>query len=98
MDSAVFYGLPTSNVLFNNTFPIITQRIVRNLRRPIAIQEDANVDKYETTYRLLDTEGAGLPSHMGPYHYASHYSNTGIVLHLLVRLPPFTQESDYSYF
>lgn len=27
----------------------------------------------------------------GPYHYGSHYSNSGIVLHFLVRLPPFTQ-------
>ncbi len=25
-----------------------------------------------------------------PYHYGSHYSNSGIVLHFLVRLPPFT--------
>ena len=25
-----------------------------------------------------------------PYHYSSHYSNSGIVLHFLVRLPPFT--------
>lgn len=27
---------------------------------------------------------------LGPYHYGSHYSNSGIVLHYLVRLPPFT--------
>ena len=26
-----------------------------------------------------------------PYHYGSHYSNSGIVLHFLVRVPPFTQ-------
>ena len=26
-----------------------------------------------------------------PYHYGSHYSNSGIVLHFLVRLPPFTE-------
>ena len=26
-----------------------------------------------------------------PYHYGSHYSNSGTVLHFLVRLPPFTQ-------
>lgn len=25
------------------------------------------------------------------YHYGSHYSNSGTVLHFLVRLPPFTQ-------
>lgn len=27
----------------------------------------------------------------GPYHYGTHYSNSGIVLHFLLRLPPFTQ-------
>lgn len=33
----------------------------------------------------------GLPNHASkPYHYGSHYSNSGIVLHFLVRLPPFT--------
>jgi len=26
-----------------------------------------------------------------PYHYGSHYSNMGSVLHFLVRLEPFTQ-------
>lgn len=26
----------------------------------------------------------------GPYHYSSHYSNTGIVAHYLVRIPPYT--------
>jgi hypothetical protein len=28
---------------------------------------------------------------VGPYHYGSHYSNSGIVLHFLVRLPPYTK-------
>ena len=26
-----------------------------------------------------------------PFHYGSHYSNSGTVLHYLVRLPPFTR-------
>lgn len=34
----------------------------------------------------------GLPNQTSkPYHYGSHYSNSGIVLHFLVRLPPFTE-------
>ena len=28
---------------------------------------------------------------LAPYHYASHYSNSGVVLHYLVRLLPYTQ-------
>ena len=34
----------------------------------------------------------GLPNHTSkPYHYGSHYSNSGIVLHFMVRMPPFTE-------
>src|SRR5262245_32993376 len=32
----------------------------------------------------------GMPI-IGAYHFGSHYSNSGIVLNYLVRLPPFTQ-------
>ena len=32
----------------------------------------------------------GVSHQIKPYHYGSHYSNSGIVLHFLVRLPPFT--------
>lgn len=35
-------------------------------------------------------EGLGVAGRHEPYHYGSHYSNSGIVLHFLVRLPPFT--------
>lgn len=27
---------------------------------------------------------------LAPYHYASHYSNSGVVLHYLLRLMPYT--------
>ena len=72
---------------------LTSEAAFRNLRKPIAIQIDENREKYETTYKMLKgDETSSLPGHMGPYHYSSHYSNTGIVLHLMVRLPPFTQE------
>lgn len=28
---------------------------------------------------------------LSPYHYGSHYSNSGTVLHFLVRIPPYTR-------
>ena len=37
----------------------------------------------------MGEEGSTLV--IGPYHYGSHYSNSGTVLQYLVRLPPFTQ-------
>ena len=41
-----------------------------------------------TTFWLLT--GLAWEALWGPYYYA--YSNTGIVLYFLVRLPPFTGE------
>ena len=48
---------------------------------------NALVDEMERSTE--DGDGEEDPG-LGPYHYGSHYSNTGVVLHFLVRLPPFT--------
>ena len=48
---------------------------------------NALVDEMERNAE--DGDGEEDPG-LGPYHYGSHYSNTGVVLHFLVRLPPFT--------
>ena len=68
------------------------QQSFRNLRRPIAVQSDGSEEKYLTNYNILASDCSALGALMGPYHYASHYSNTGIVLHYLVRVPPYTAE------
>lgn len=71
----------------------------RNLAKPMAIQDKTMENHYMKVYKTLDAdykkaqkEGrlSTLP-HFGAYHYGSHYSNSGIVLHFLVRLPPFTR-------
>ena len=47
--------------------------------------------QFLATEARTDSSTPGLPNHASkPYHYGSHYSNSGIVLHFLVRLPPFT--------
>ncbi|EDV23671.1 uncharacterized protein TRIADDRAFT_26285, partial [Trichoplax adhaerens] len=61
----------------------------RDLSKPIAAQNEDRAKKYKENYQveiyyyhsLLDL----------PYHYGSHYSNSGTVLHFLVRVPPYTQ-------
>eukprot|EP00092_Neocalanus_flemingeri_P032520 GFUD01035369.1.p1 GENE.GFUD01035369.1~~GFUD01035369.1.p1 ORF type:complete len:2027 (+),score=668.98 GFUD01035369.1:647-6082(+) len=78
------YTSPHLNLTLPNTF--------RSLRKPIAVQKEGSCGKYRQNYSILAADGSGLGGLMGPYHYASHYSNTGIVLHFLVRLPPFTGE------
>jgi hypothetical protein len=56
-----------------------------DLSKPVAIQNKEKEDKYKENYRMLEE------SQSEPYHYASLYSNSGTVLHYLVRLPPFTK-------
>lgn len=53
-------------------------------------------DHYLRNYSYLQNEQLRINHNRksilkcGPYHYGSHYSNSGIVIHYLVRLPPFT--------
>ncbi|XP_072827119.1 lysosomal-trafficking regulator isoform X2 [Vicugna pacos] len=71
--------------------------VYRNLSKPIAVQYKEKEDRYVDTYRYLEEEyrkGAREDDPMPPvqpYHYGSHYSNSGTVLHFLVRMPPFTK-------
>ncbi|KAI7805145.1 lysosomal-trafficking regulator isoform X2 [Triplophysa rosa] len=71
--------------------------IYRNLSKPIAVQSKEKEDRYVDNYRYLEEEykkgkreDDPMPP-VQPYHYGSHYSNSGTVLHFLVRLPPFTK-------
>ena len=57
----------------------------RDLSRPIAIQNKEREEKFLQTYHMLKEASDET------YHYASLYSNSGTVLHYLVRLPPFTK-------
>lgn len=71
--------------------------VYRNLSKPIAVQYKEKEDRYVDTYKYLEEEyrkGAREDDPMPPvqpYHYGSHYSNSGTVLHFLVRMPPFTK-------
>lgn len=66
----------------------------RDLSRPIAVQNQSKERKYRENFRWLQEEykRANEEDPMSaPYHYGCHYSNSGTVLHFLVRLPPFTK-------
>ncbi|XP_078069513.1 lysosomal-trafficking regulator isoform X3 [Mustelus asterias] len=71
--------------------------IYRNLLKPIAVQSKEKEDRYVDNYKYLEEEfrkGAQEDDPMPPvqpYHYGSHYSNSGTVLHFLVRMPLFTK-------
>ncbi|XP_017079902.1 lysosomal-trafficking regulator [Drosophila eugracilis] len=63
----------------------------RRLGRPIAVQLEENEKHYISNYTYIDSTNTTMGSLiLKPYHYSSHYSNSGTVLHFLVRVPPFT--------
>ncbi|XP_037677522.1 lysosomal-trafficking regulator isoform X2 [Choloepus didactylus] len=81
----------------SETLDLNDPSIYRNLSKPIAVQYKEKEDRYVNTYKYLEEEyrkGAREDDPMPPvqpYHYGSHYSNSGTVLHFLVRMPPFTK-------
>ncbi|XP_044275947.1 lysosomal-trafficking regulator isoform X2 [Varanus komodoensis] len=81
----------------SETLDLNDPSVYRNLVKPIAVQSKEKEDRYVDTYKYLEEEyrkGAREDDPMPPvqpYHYGSHYSNSGTVLHFLVRMPPFTK-------
>ncbi|XP_032666117.1 lysosomal-trafficking regulator isoform X3 [Odontomachus brunneus] len=78
----------------NEKIDLNNPKIYRNFKRPMAVQDKNNeqhyIDNYNYLKQALSEELNLLVFNREPYHYGSHYSNSGTVLHFLVRLPPFT--------
>nr|XP_031829347.1 lysosomal-trafficking regulator isoform X2 [Nomia melanderi] len=78
----------------NEKIDLNSPKIYRNFKRPMAVQDKKNEQHYINNYNYLKqalSEGLNLIAlNQEPFHYGSHYSNSGTVLHFLVRLPPFT--------
>ncbi|XP_046739127.1 lysosomal-trafficking regulator isoform X3 [Diprion similis] len=79
---------------FSEKIDLEDPKIYRNFKRPMAVQDKKNEQYYINNYNYLKQalmEGLNLIAlNQEPFHYGSHYSNSGTVLHFLVRLPPFT--------
>ena len=66
-------------------------RVSRAHRMVVSVPIALTVLQYlEEEYRKGIREDDPMPP-VQPYHYGSHYSNSGTVLHFLVRMPPFTK-------
>lgn len=81
-----------------NEVDLSMQSLYRDLSKPIAVQDKSREKKYIENYQYLKQEYEKFLQNddetfyrVAPYHYGSHYSNSGTVLHFLVRLPPFTK-------
>ena len=58
----------------------------RDLSRPIGVQNEKHVDEVTSKYEAFE-DPSGV---IAKFHYGTHYSNSAMVLHYLVRLEPFT--------
>ncbi|XP_035891590.1 lysosomal-trafficking regulator [Anopheles stephensi] len=76
------------------TLDLLAERSFRVLEKPIAVQHRELEKHYINNYNHLRQAESGDPNggrrKIQPYHYSSHYSNSGTVLHFLVRVLPFT--------
>ncbi|XP_061392771.1 lysosomal-trafficking regulator [Musca vetustissima] len=81
-------------ILSNYTSDILDLTDPKNFRKlpkPIAVQNEENEQHYINNYTYIKNTMTNMGSMiLKPYHYSSHYSNSGTVLHFLVRVPPFT--------
>lgn len=69
----------------SETLDLTNEKSFRDLSKPMGAQDEARLQKFQQRFRdLIDMDEQ-------PYHYGSHYSSVGSVLHFLVRLEPFTQ-------
>ena len=64
-----------------------SEETFRNLKFPMGAQSSKGKQVAERRYSISSNED------FEAYHYGSHYSNGGIVLHYLLRLEPFTRQS-----
>ncbi|XP_054259566.1 lysosomal-trafficking regulator isoform X2 [Macrosteles quadrilineatus] len=74
----------------STTLDLTDPQSYRNFKKPMAVQEKSSEQHYINNYNELTNALNLISINHEPYHYSSHYSNSGTVLHFLVRLPPFT--------
>ena len=60
--------------------------VFRDLSKPIGAINPERASQFVSRYNNFDEELAGVPK----FHYGSHYSSAGVVLHYLLRMEPFT--------
>ncbi|CAL1538068.1 unnamed protein product [Lymnaea stagnalis] len=80
----------------SNQLNLESSHVYRNLKKPIAIQDKSKEQRYKDNFEFLCQEASRPDSEnemmrVAPFHYGSHYSNSGTVLHYMVRMPPFTR-------
>jgi hypothetical protein len=75
-------------ILFLNFFQLDLNNIktFRDLSKPIGIQNSKHVAEVKAKYEQFEDPSGTVAK----FHYGTHYSNSAMVLHYLVRVEPFT--------
>lgn len=71
----------TSNVLDLNNV-----KSFRDLSKPIGVQNPKHVNEVKAKYEQFEDPSGTVAK----FHYGTHYSNSAMVLHYMVRVEPFT--------
>jgi WD40 repeat protein len=68
----------------SETIDLNNPKTYRDLSKPVGALNEDRLAQFIERYEMFD--GDGIPK----FHYGSHYSSAGVVLHYLLRLEPFT--------
>jgi hypothetical protein len=70
----------------SESIDLLEEKLYRDLNRPMGAH--GNEERLKVFKERFETNDPFSP--VPPFHYGSHYSNPAIIMHFLVRLPPFT--------
>ncbi|KRY01861.1 Lysosomal-trafficking regulator [Trichinella pseudospiralis] len=79
------------NDYFNYTIDLKQPTLYRDLSLPVAVQNSRSRTYYTERYEALSS--ASLDQNVPlsePYHFGALYSNSGVVLYYMIRVPPFS--------
>lgn len=63
------------------------EKVFRNMDMPIGAQTEEMRQEAKRKFQMWSESG------LQPFHYGSHYSNSGIVTHFLLRIEPYTTQA-----
>ena len=58
----------------------------RDLSKPMGVQNEKHIEEIRQKYENFEDPSGAIAK----FHYGTHYSNSAMVLHYLVRVEPFT--------
>jgi hypothetical protein len=73
---------------YDNERPLFTEDDYRDLRKPVGALNEAKRADAQARYASFESEQG-----MEPYHYGSHYSLGGCVMHFLLRVEPYSAQA-----